>query len=415
MKYVIVGNGVASIGAIESIRKVDKEGEILVISNEDSPTYGRPLISYYLGDSISSSQLPLRPDSFYQENKVEMLLNTTVKKLDPAAKTLTTDQGVEIGYDKLLLAMGAAANRPPIPGLEGPDVYTFVKKDDAVHLMGAIRKGDKVVVIGAGLIGLKAAESLNARGVHVTLVEVFRLMGAYLDETAGNLIVNHLEEHGLRFLEFTPTKSILRDGLGRVIGVDTDKGVVECSAVVMAAGVRPNIALAQEAGLKVNRGVVVDECLTTSDPNIFAAGDVTEAVDLITGLPTVMPIWPNAYKQGTYAGVNMAGKRNVYPGALAMNSVSFYGLPTMSAGLVNAPDESGYETNVHFDEKNGVYRKLVFKDNRLVGYILLGAIDFAGFYTGFVRFKLELDEETKGHLLTGRPTPLDWPEELLQA
>ncbi len=345
-----------------------------------------------------------------------MKLKTAVTAIDSKARTLATDSGESIPYDRLLVAVGGAPFMPPVPGLDGPDVYTFVKKEDAVQLVGAVRPGEKVVVIGAGLIGLKAAESLNMRGVGVTLVEAFRLLGMNLDETAGAMVIRHLEQKGLTIHEYTMSKAILRDGLGRVVGVETDKhGILEARAVVMAAGVRPDLRLAREAGIAVSRGILADEYLATSDPDIFTAGDVAEALDLITRKPTVLPIWPNAYKQGVYAGTNMAGEKTSSPGPLSLNSVAVYGLPCMSAGIVNPPDNEGYETNVHLDEKSTVYRKLVFKNNRLAGYILLGNVDFAGFYTGFVRFQIDLDEETMGHLLTGRPTPLDWPEELLPA
>lgn len=415
MDYVIIGNGVASISAIEGIRKIDQDSGILVISAEPDPTYGRPLISYYLSDTIRESSLPLRPESFYEKNKAELRLNTKVVSIDTAAGTVKTDSGETIPYGRLLIATGGETFRPPVENLDGPDVYSFIKKSDAEQLITSLNGKRKIVVIGAGLIGLKAAEGLAMRGMDVTVIERMRLMWAYMDETAGRILLRHLEEQGLKFMEQTALLAVTRDGDEHVTGVVTDHGHMVCDAVILAAGVRPGLDLAVDAGLDVNRGIIVDDSLRTSAPDVFAAGDVAEARDLLTGEPTVIPIWPNAYHQGFHAGVNMAGGDQPYAGTLSMNSIAYFGLPTVSVGLVNPPDTDDFEINVHIDEKNKIYRKLVFQGNRLVGCILIGEVDYAGFYSGFIRFKLDLDSEAKRHLLSGAPSPLDWPEELLIA
>ncbi len=417
MKYVIVGNGVASIGAIEGIRRQDTDGEITVISEEAVSTYGRPLISYYLANKVSADKLPLRSESFYEDNKVQQMLSTRVASIAPNNHALTTEAGETVSYDKLLLATGGGPYSPPIGGLNGPDIYTFTTQADAEALMQTASTATKAVIVGAGLIALKAAEALHMRGLDVTLVVRSRIMRVYFDEAAGNLLVNHLEKKGIKFAQGATPQAVLRNKDGRVTGLDTDKGELEADFIVMAAGVRPRKELAEAAGLTTGLGVVVNDHMQTSDPDIFSAGDVTEAAEMLTGEPVVMPIWPNAYNQGVNAGLNMAEANLVYPGSLAMNSISYYGLPTMSIGVVNPPPkyEDDYEVNIHVEKAAFVYRKLVFRDNRLVGCILIGDVDHAGFYTGFIRFKLELSHESKSDMLTGAPSPLDWPEELLQA
>jgi NAD(P)H-nitrite reductase large subunit len=278
-----------------------------------------------------------------------------------------------------------------------------------------VDKVKKVVVIGAGLIALKAAEGFAEKGVDVTIVVRSRIMRTYFDETAGELIVDHLEKNGIRFMQGTATKEIVRYEDGTIKGVDTDQGVVPADVVIVAAGVRPNMGLAIQAGLATEKGIRVDDYMATSDPDVFAAGDVAEAKDLLTGEYTVRPIWPNAYTQGRYAGRNMAGAEAPYTGGLSMNSITYYGLPTISVGETNLADDDRYETAVFLDRENSVYRKLIFKDNVLAGCILIGDIDAAGFYTSFIKNGFELDEAGKERLMEGDPSPALWPDSFIEA
>jgi len=413
MKYVIVGNGVASIGAIEGIRRNDPRGEIQVISEEDTPTYGRPLISYLLAGKITAERMPLRPASFYEQNKVKMVLGRQVTKVDTKAKTVTTDDGHAHHYDRLMLATGGAPFVPPIPGKDGPGVYSFTTLANAQTLMDVAKTCKNVVVVGGGLIGLKAAEALHDRGVKVAIVELApRVLSAAFDDKAGGLVAKRLAEVGIDVHCSTQASEITRGQDGNVSGVLLKDGVLlPCQAVVIAIGVVPRAELAKAAGITVDRGVLVDERLHASAKDVYAAGDVAQAKDLILDENRVVPIWPNAYQQGFYAGKNMTGVDSAYNGGLAMNAIAFYGLPTVSVGIVNpAPGDAGVETSETLDEEHGTYRKLVFKDQRLVGYVLVGEIDTAGLYTGFIRFKFPLDPEVKEKLMAGQPSILQWPE-----
>lgn len=414
MQYVIVGNGVASIGAIEGIREHDSEGSIIVLSDEDIPSYGRPLISYYLAEKISYKGLPLRPDSFYEEHKATLRLNTRVAQIDAKNSAIITTDGESIPYDRLLLATGGSPFIPELPGVDGPGVYTFTQKSDAEALMEALKDMKKVAVVGAGLIALKAAEALAERGLEVTLIVRSRLMRAYLDEVSGRIVADHLEEMGLHFMGGANPVEIIRDMDGTVRMLKTDQGFLETDAVIMAAGVKPNMKLAESAGITVNQGIVADEALHTSVDGVFAAGDVAEARDMFTGEPVVMPIWPNAYHQGYYAGMNMAGADKPYSGTLNMNSITFYGLPTMSIGKANPREPEKYDIHSFIDEKNHIYRKLVFEGNALVGCILIGDVDHAGFYSSFIRFRFPVDEEARQKLINGTPCPLDWPPDFFE-
>jgi len=415
MDYVIVGNGVSAIGAIEGIRLHDKTGKILIVSDEEVPTYGRPLISYYLSDKIKFETLPFRPEEFYTKNNVEMKLGSRVLSVDTKAKELVLDSGEKVAYGKLLLATGGTPVKPDLQGIEGPGVHNFTTVAHAEALRELVDKVNKVVVIGAGLIALKAAEGFAEKGVDVTIVVRSRIMRTYFDEKAGELIVDHLEKNGIRFMQGTGTKEIVRYTDGTIKGVETDQGFVEADVVIVAAGVRPNMGLAAQAGITTEQGVRVNDYLATSNSDVYAAGDVAEAKDLLTGEYTVRPIWPNAYSQGRYAGLNMAGADKPYTGGMSMNSITYYGLATVSVGETNLADDEEYETDIYLDEENSVYRKLIFKENVLAGCILIGDIDAAGFYTSFIKNGFELDAEAKERLMEGDPSPALWPDEFIEA
>ncbi|MGE4506088.1 MAG: NAD(P)/FAD-dependent oxidoreductase [Desulfovibrionaceae bacterium] len=415
MKYVIVGNGVSAIGAIEGIRQFDKQGAILVVSDEKVPTYGRPLISYYLADKIKLETLPFRSQEWYEGNGVEMKLDSRVTKVDPQKKELVLTSGERLAYDKLLLATGGTPIAPNIPGVDGPGVHNFTTIAHAERLKELVDEVKSVVVIGAGLIALKAAEGFAEKGVPVTVVVRSRIMRAYFDECASGIVVKHLEKNGLHFLQGANTRAIVRRGDGSVEGVDTDKGFIPADVVVVAAGVRPSMALAEGSGIRTNKGIIVDDSLATSDPDVYAAGDVAEALDLLTGEYAVRPLWPNAYTQGNYAGINMAGEDRHYSGGLSMNSITYYGLPTVAVGKTNPLDEDDrYEIHSYKDEENEVYRKVVFEDDVLVGCILIGEIDHAGIYTSFIKNKFKLDAEAKKEIIDGTPSPVHWPEDYIQ-
>lgn len=414
MTYVLIGNGVATIGAIEGIRKHDKDSKIISIGMEKSAPYGRPLISYLLAGKISADQLALRPEEFYEKMGVELKLDTLVTGLDTEKKTVTTNHGETIEYGKLLVATGGKPFTPPIPGSDGKDIYNFTNLDHAQMLITKAKDIKKAVVIGGGLIGLKAAESLHDRGVEVTILELSpRILSIAFDTNAARLAAKRLDEVGLAVRTGISAKEILRNEEGRVVAVQcTDGMILDTEAVIIAIGVIPNYDLAKDAGIKVDRGINVNDHMVTSDSAVYAAGDVAQALDLLAGDDRVVPIWTNAYNQGYCAGKNMGGKETSYKGGLAMNSISFYGLPTVSVGTVNPPeDDDSFAVEAFLDEKKQSYRKLVFHKDRLEGYVLVGDIDQAGLYTAFIKFQFPIKDEMKKKLLEGDPDVLLWPEE----
>jgi len=387
MNYVIIGGGVAALGAIDGIRSIDAKGAITLITDEAFAPYSRPGISYWLSGKLADWGMPLRDEAFYREAGVTILTGTRAVSLDPKKKKVETDKAGTVSYDKLLIATGGTSIVPPIEGIQGADmVFSFTTYNDALTISGKKEKIKRAVVVGGGLIGLKAAEALNDIGIAVTVVELMdRIMSLAFDKTAGSLMEKRLAKSGITVFTGDSVKAVeTKDGAISAATLASGKKI-ETDAVVVAVGVKPNTALAAAAGIKINRGVLVDQYLMTSAGDIFAAGDVVEAYDLAAKDRRVTPILPNASRQGRQAGRNMAGAAESYEGGLPMNSIGFYGLSSVSVGLTNPPQDAGYRVVTRLDEDCDIYRKLVFSDGRLVGAVLVGDVARAGIFFGLVR------------------------------
>lgn len=299
--------------------------------------------------------------------------------MDAAAQRLTLQDGRSNAYDRLLLATGAAAILPDIPGLPGPGTFVLRTLADAQALAEAARRAKQAVIIGAGRVGLKAALALRQRGLEVTIVEQGPgLAPMQFDREASDLLVSALTGQGLRLLFGQTVTEVQRTG-DRLTGATLADGrVLEAQVIVAAVGVRPNVELARQAGLAVKQGIVVDRQLRTSAPEIYAAGDVAETTDLVTGQSLVSGLWTNAVEMGRIAGRNMAGAAQEYPGAWGvLNALEVAGIPTVAVGLTNPPPGADYQ--IHRSRRGNSYRKLVCRDEILVGALLVGDLDGAGF------------------------------------
>lgn len=392
MNYVIIGNSVAAVGAILGIRNVDQQGNITVISRERHTAYGRPLISYLLGGLITEKRMPYLPDDFYIEHRVNLLLNSEVVALDSAKKQVKLAGGEAVPYDRLLVATGGDPFVPPIVGLADKEkVFTFTTWDDAAKLKGLAADIDRVVVVGGGLIGLKAAEGLHLLGKQVTIVELAdRILSAAFDRSAGRIVAKKMKANGIDVI--TEDTVVKVEGEGAVItGVTLKSGdFIPCDTVIVAIGVRPAAGFLKGSKVEVNRGIVVNDRMEASTKGIFAAGDVAEASDFFSGQKNPMPIWPDAYIQGDIAGTNMAGGKKGYSGGLAMNSIEFFKVSTISMGITNPADAKDYEILTYLDAENYQYRKLILQDNLLVGAVLVGNVDRAGIFAGLIREKVDM-------------------------
>ncbi len=380
-QYLIIGNSAAAVGCIEGIRSADREGTITLVASEPYHTYSRPLISYLLEDETDEQRMKYRPDDFYEKNNVTALLGKTAADLDAKQKTVTLESGETISYDKLLVATGSSPFVPPIEGLNTVDKKTtFMTLDDAHWLEKEVTKDTNVLIMGAGLIGLKCAEGLSGRARSITVVDLAdRVLPSILDETGGAMMKTHLENHGIHCVlsdsvaKFEPSAAILSSGTKLPFDV-----------LVIAVGVRPNTALVAKAGGDVRKGIATDEHCRTTLPDVYAAGDCAESLDITTGQEKVLALLPNAYMQGECAGLSMAGNDKPYDKAIPMNAIGFFGLHILTAG--------SYEGEALTEQAEGAYKKLVVKDGVLKGFILIGDIARAGIYTSLIKNRTPLSE-----------------------
>ncbi|MCR4615158.1 MAG: FAD-dependent oxidoreductase [Clostridiales bacterium] len=380
-RYVIIGNGTAAVGCIEGIRFADTDGEITVISEEPHAVYGRPLISYYLENKTDLEHMHYRASGFYEENGCQVLYGVRGKEIDAEQKSVLLDDGSKIDYDALCVATGSRPFVPPMEGLDTVDKkFTFMTLDDALALENAINSKSRVLIVGAGLIGLKCAEGIRDRVGSITVCDLAdRVLSSILDADCASVVQQHLEANGLRFL--------LGDSVALFEGhVARMKSGAEISfdVLVLAVGVRANTELVKNAGGNVNRGIIVNEKLETSVPTIWAAGDCTEGFDASTGGNRVLAILPNAYMQGYTAGVNMAGGNKVFDTAIPMNSIGFFGLHIMTAGA--------YTGEMTEERSEDGLKRFFVEDGKLKGYILIGQTERAGIYTALVREQTPISE-----------------------
>lgn len=378
-QYVIVGNGVAAVGCIEGIRSVDKEGKITVVSEERHAVYCRPLISYYLEKKTDLERMHYRSADFYETMGCEVLYGKKAVAIDSTAKKVVLDDGAALPYTTLCVATGSSPFVPPFDGLETvKNKFTFMTLDDTLALESAVTEDTKVLIIGAGLIGLKCAEGLHGRVAEITVCDLAdRVLSSILDSACAAVMQKHLEANGIRFMlgdsaaRFEKNKAVMQSGR-----------IVDFDVLVLAVGVRANTALVKDIGGDVNRGILVNERMETSVPGIYAAGDCTEGEDISCGGKKVLAILPNAYMQGKCAGVNMAGGREVFDKAIPMNSIGFFGLHAMTAG--------SYDGTVYEEQADGKCKRFYIRDGRLIGFILIGETQRAGIYTSLIRERTPL-------------------------
>lgn len=393
-KYLIIGNSTAAVACIEGIRIEDEIGDITLISAEPEHTYSRPLISYLLGGEIQERQMYYRPTDFYEKNNVRPILGNSVTRIAESKKIIYTEKGEQIHFEKLLIATGGAPIVPDIPGVKSEGVFSFLTWQDSIRIKKYIqnRKAHKAIVVGAGLIGVKAMEALLALHLKVDVIELAEhALSTMLDESGAELVHQKMESEGVA-LHCGTTVSEVQTQYDVVSGVRLSNGLrLDCDLVIFAIGVRPNIAMIKDTSIRAERGILVDERMRTNIPDIFAAGDVAQGFDFLLGERRPLAIFPNAYQQGRIAGINMAGGEQTFTGGMAMNSVSVCGLPVISVGYIHPPDDT-CEVLSKRDPLKSTYKKVILKDNQIIGAIFINEIDRAGIYTGLIRSKLDISE-----------------------
>ena len=367
-KVVVVGAGIAGLAAVEAIRVASPETDVTLISKENQPPYYRLNLTRYLAGEVSETELSIKSQSWFEEHEIQLLLDAEVSKLNLSGKTVELNKNESVLFDKLILTVGAHPFMPPFPGAYRDGVVNLRTLADAKEILKSDLAGKKCTCIGGGLLGLETAGALARQGAEVTLLEGHGwLLPRQLNQIAGEILAGHVQSSGIKLRTNARTQKILGDE--RVRGVFLqDQSIIDTDLVVVATGIRSNSYLARTAGLDVNQGIVVDNLLKTSHPDVFAAGDVAEHHGLVYGT------WAPAQYQGSIAGMNAAGANSEFGGIPRSNSLKVLELELFSIGQIEPMDGSYDTIEKQADEQ---YFRFVFHDSHLVGAILLGEAKLA--------------------------------------
>jgi len=390
----VVGNGMAGMACVEQILKHGPKFQVTVFGDETHVNYNRVMLSSVLAGEKSADEIIINTREWYTRNEIDLRVGVRIVDVDPDGKTVTGNDGSVTRYDTLLLATGSSAWMPPIDGLDKDGVLVFRTLDDTRELMRRSGPGKKAVVIGGGLLGLEAARGLQVQGCDVTVVHLMAtLMERQLDPDGGFYLVGKMEELGVKVLLQRTTTAIL--GNGHVEGVAlSDDSCIDADLVVVAAGIRPNVELGYKAGVRVSRGIVVNDYMETSDPDIFAVGECVEHRGVCYGL--VAPL----YDQGKVLAATITGNRGpTYTGTVQAAKLKIMGVDVFSAGDWS---EQNAEPVRFEDRALGVYKKLTVRDGKLAGVILVGDTSDSHRYMEWLRAQTDLAPQRR-HLLFPPP------------
>ncbi len=418
--YAIIGNSAAGLAAAESIRELDKTGKISILSEEDCRNYSKPLITYLMEGTVSLDKIHFKSKNFYRDNNIDIRLNTRVKSIDINKMSLTCGDGGRYRFKKLLISSGGKPIIPEIKAvctcinnnckssksnsfcsvnsknykdIEG--IFTLATLSDALKIKNFIKKNNirEVSILGGGLIGLKSAEAFLEMGMSINIIELAdRILAATFDEQASGIIEKKIISKGSNIYKNNTIEEIHVTGK-KISGCGLKDGrKIECSLLIIAIGVTPDTGFIKNGALKVNRGIVVDKYMRTSAKNIYAAGDVAEARDILLGEKRCIAIWPLAVRQGSVAGINMAGGDKKYNGGFFMNSVEILDIPTISMGMTNITEEKGKNIEIlkDFNPGKNTYKKVVIRDKKIIGVIMAGNIERAGIYAGLIQNEIDI-------------------------
>jgi nitrite reductase (NADH) large subunit len=384
-QLVVVGNGMAGMRAVEELlSRAPDRFDITVIGAEPHPNYNRILLSSVLAGDKTLDEIVINSPSWYAEHGIRLIAGNRATAIDRVARQVALADGTAVAYDKLLLATGSKPVAPPIPGLGLPNVRAFRDIADVEAMIAAATSDRRAVVIGGGLLGLEAAWGLKRRGMSVALVHLMpTLMERQLDVAAGTLLRRELDARGIAFFTNSQTEEILGTGRAEAVLL-ADGRRIPADFVVLAVGIRPNIDLARTANLDVNRGILVGDDMATSDSDIYAVGECIEHNGQVFGL--VAPIWD----QAKVCGARLAGDvAAVYVPPPVFTSLKITGVDVFSAGALAAADDADQEITLH-DAKRGLYKKVILRDDRVVGSMLYGSVADGPWYVQLMRDKVDV-------------------------
>lgn len=386
MRYVVIGASAAGISGAKTLRELDKEAEIVLVSKDEN-VYSRCILHHYISNHRDVDALNFTSKNFFEENNITWMKGLEVKNVNDKEQTLELSNGETLSYDKLLVCSGASAFIPPVPGLrEGNNVVGLRNLDDAILIKEQAKKVKNVVVLGAGLVGIDAVSGLLGQGLNISLVEMSnKILPLQLDKHASDVYEKKFTEEGVSLkLDVKAEKLLLDENNNpRALLLNTGEEV-PCELVVVATGVRSNIAFMENSNIECDRfGLIIDAKGQTNVENIYGAGDVTGR----------NPIWPTAVKEGIIAAHNMLGKEMIMTDFFgSKNTMNFVGVATMSLGMVEPADETYIaETQVEGDN----YKKIIYKDGKIYGAIIQGDLSYAGVLTQLIKENIDISKVTK--------------------
>ncbi len=388
MQYVIVGAGPSGVTAAETLRKIDPGSSVTLVDGEKEPPYGRMAIPYFLIGKVPEEGVYLRKGDNHFENLGINRIQAHAESVSTSENTLTLDNGETISFDKLLVATGSHPIKPPIEGLDRPNIHHCWTLEDARNIAAITGDGVDVVLMGAGFIGCIIMEALALSGANLTVVEAEdRMVPRMMDQNAGNMIKDWCIEKGVNVLTSARVNSV--DEADGKLAVNVDNGdVIKADLVVVATGVRPNAGFLEGSGVEIEAGIKVDNNLRSSIDNIFAAGDVAQGPDYSTGEQAVHAVQPTGVEHGRIAALSMAEKGIEYRGSLNMNVLDTLGLISCSFGLWQGKE--GGESAMQLDKDNYRYTLLNFDDDQLVGALMIGRTDQIGVLRGLIQTPVKL-------------------------
>ncbi len=375
MRLVIIGSGAAGLSAVQTLIEHQNSSEVVLIT-KDTRFYALFSLPSFVAGEIDEEYLDRFDLQYFEDSGITMKLDTNVTAVNPQTNSVLLETGEELPYDRLLIATGASAIKPPIEGLDKDGVVTLVNLRDSKDILArAKRKVKHAVVIGGGFVGIESATALHSLGTHVTIIErENHLLPRMLDEDTAEIVNQLLQEKGLEIHTSTSVSQIL--GSNNIQGVRIDGKQLECDLVIVAVGVRPNLDIIKGTQITTNEGILVNEYMQTNVKNIYAAGDVAEALERATNELRVNAIWPNAIAQGRVAAQNMVGQQVSYQGSDALNLINIFETPVVSIGQTSKEIGACEVSQVH---RKKVYRKLLLCDGKVMGYQAIGDLRNAGF------------------------------------
>lgn len=407
MRILIIGNSAAGTAAIEAIRTHNTRCAITQFSDETQPLYSRCLLSYYLAGKIDKTALSYRSSDFHKKLNVELNLGRSVAEVDPVKQTVACSDGSTHPFDKLLISTGSSAKIPDTVPRNIHGVFVLRTIDDAESIKRTVPKAKSAVILGGGLVGMRAADALSRCGLKVrVIIGSNRILSRMIDYDAARVITKKVLEHNIEVMTGTDVTEVLHKNK-KVVGVKTNHGqALDCEILIVAKSVQANTDLIRHTDVKTRWGIETNASMQTNYENIFAAGDVAETFDITTEEHTVNALWTCAVQQGRVAGNNIVGRPVRYAGSVGMNSLNFWNIPLISFGITAPKDNAGYKILKEVRPERNLYKKVVIRKNHIKGLILVGEIANAGVLFSLIQNKIDvtpfMDELLSDHFNFGK-------------